>query len=396
MKVIAILNIALGAGGGFDQALNAILQMKRLSVNHFTLEVLTTESVNLAFLEKQQIKASLFSVTRIDRFFIKMAKNGLWVALKRRLTLFSSFEKKLMQQGCDLVYFVIPSDLPIVLQKLNYINTLWDLAHRECSEFPEVRERNVYHARDDRFRYILGPALVTLTDSEKLGDIAAAYYGVDRSRFLAMPFSPSPYFSETRSSPTEPVTQKYGMDAGYFYYPAQFWAHKNHIRILQALVHLRKEKNWKPTVVFSGKDYGNLAHIKRYIKENDLEAQVKILGFVPSEDMRGLYENALAIVMPTYFGPTNLPPLEAWLTGTPLLYSAHLSAMTKDAALTFDTDSATELAAAMDHVQNLECRNQLVMAGKKRLEEITKERAKSEELLSDLMRRFASRRQCWA
>ena len=34
-----------------------------------------------------------------------------------------------------------------------------------------------------------------------------------------------------------------------------------------------------------------------------------------------LYTEALALVMPTYFGPTNLPPLEAFQTGTPVLYS---------------------------------------------------------------------------
>ena len=34
-----------------------------------------------------------------------------------------------------------------------------------------------------------------------------------------------------------------------------------------------------------------------------------------------LYKNSLALVMPTYFGPTNIPPLEAFALGVPVLYS---------------------------------------------------------------------------
>jgi len=64
------------------------------------------------------------------------------------------------------------------------------------------------------------------------------------------------------------------------------------------------------------------------------------LGFVPIEDMRGLYEGSLAIVMPTYFGPTNIPPLEAWTLEKPLIYSTHLAEQAGDAALLIDPNNA--------------------------------------------------------
>ena len=34
-----------------------------------------------------------------------------------------------------------------------------------------------------------------------------------------------------------------------------------------------------------------------------------------------LYQGALALTMPTYFGPTNIPPLEAFALGCPVCYS---------------------------------------------------------------------------
>ena len=37
--------------------------------------------------------------------------------------------------------------------------------------------------------------------------------------------------------------------------------------------------------------------------------------------MGPLYSQAFALVMPTYFGPTNMPPLEAFKFKIPVLYS---------------------------------------------------------------------------
>ena len=34
---------------------------------------------------------------------------------------------------------------------------------------------------------------------------------------------------------------------------------------------------------------------------------IHYLGYVPDDDMSGLYAEAAALVMPTFFGPTNIP-----------------------------------------------------------------------------------------
>src|SRR5262249_1488236 len=52
-----------------------------------------------------------------------------------------------------------------------------------------------------------------------------------------------------------------------------------------------------------------------------LEGEILYLGYVPDEDMSGLYAGAAALVMPTFFGPTNIPVLEAWGFGCPVLTS---------------------------------------------------------------------------
>jgi glycosyltransferase involved in cell wall biosynthesis len=49
--------------------------------------------------------------------------------------------------------------------------------------------------------------------------------------------------------------------------------------------------------------------------------RVHFLGLVPDADVPALYEGATALVIPTYSGPTNLPPREAAALGCPVIHS---------------------------------------------------------------------------
>jgi glycosyltransferase involved in cell wall biosynthesis len=46
-----------------------------------------------------------------------------------------------------------------------------------------------------------------------------------------------------------------------------------------------------------------------------------LTGYVPNEDMVPLYAAARRLVFLTFFGPTNIPILEAWAHGCPVLTS---------------------------------------------------------------------------
>ncbi len=395
MKIIAVLNNSVGSGGGVDQALNAIIQMKSICREKFIFEVFVTQKSNAEFLRQLSIKVTLIRITFIDRFLAKFSQNVIWQSIQLRLKILGPLEKKLISRGCDLVYFVAPGELCGALQKLNYINTLWDLCHRESPEFPEVRSFNNFFIRENNYKNNLGLALLNITDSENLSALAAKIYGVDRARFLAVPFSPTPYFEDRFASNEKVVFKKYDMQEGYFYYPSQFWPHKNHIRILQALVILREQHKWMPKVVFSGKDYGNLDYILNQIKEKNLGSQIKVLGFVPAEDLKVLYKKSLAIVMPTYFGPTNLPPIEAWMLDKPLIYSSHLINQAQDAAILINPDDASDLAKAMFSCRDSEVVERLIENGRKRIKTIDADRLISEKKLTVILENFSLRRDCW-
>jgi glycosyltransferase involved in cell wall biosynthesis len=394
MKIIAILEDDIAVGGGFHQALNAILQVQKVCRGRFDFQVLASGHSDYDYLRSLGIDANPFSFSVLDRLLLQASRHPWWHQLQGRLRLMSSFEKHLQKLGCDLVFFSRQSELSGVLQRLNFITTLFDLCHRDATEFPEVREFGQFQARERYFQTHLTGAISVLTDSPTLADAAARRYGVDRERLLPMPFAPAGFLDERMANDMGSVLRKHGLAEGYLFYPAQFWAHKNHIRILQALVILR-ERGRHPSVVFAGGDKGNRRHVEGFAERHDLRGQVRFLGFVPAQDMRALYEGCSAVVMPTYFGPTNLPALEAWLIGKPLVYSRYLAEQSGDAAIGADPDDAQDLARAIEDSLEPAMSAKLVALGRLRLQQIEQQRSAAEAELLRRLQQFESRRQCW-
>ena len=60
--------------------------------------------------------------------------------------------------------------------------------------------------------------------------------------------------------------------------------------------------------------------IKSYAKKLNIHNRLFLTGFIKDQELIALYKNAIALVMPTFFGPTNLPPLEAFNIGVPVIY----------------------------------------------------------------------------
>ncbi len=95
MKVIAVLEYTLSAGGGFSQALNAILQMQRVCVGKFDFEVFTTQPENSSYLHQLDINHVIFSYSLIDKLLAKLSINSFWQAIQSRIRIIGAFEKKI-------------------------------------------------------------------------------------------------------------------------------------------------------------------------------------------------------------------------------------------------------------------------------------------------------------
>jgi glycosyltransferase involved in cell wall biosynthesis len=394
MKIALILESLVSAGGAYAQAIATILQIQRICAGTHEVVVYTTHMENLDALKGMKLTVIHRKFILADRLIGMLALNPIWHFLVLRKKIIGPFESALLDDGVDLAYFLTQSSSAACLTGLNFMTTVFDLAHRDHPEFPEVGNAGVFHDRERHFRNNLVRAITIVTASEKLSQSIAYRYGVDAERLLAMPFSVPDGLTATHPLDISTILQAYDLEAGYFFYPAQFWAHKNHIRILEAMLRLQNT-GIRCRAVFAGGDQGNLVHIQAFITHHSLTDDVKILGFVPAEHLPGLYMGSCALLMPSYFGPTNLPPLEAWHFGKPVIYSNHLHDDAGDAAIYVNPDDADSLAEAMKQCLEPDNCEFLIAAGQDRLKALAQKREVAESALLKRLAAFAAKRQTW-
>ena len=85
---------------------------------------------------------------------------------------------------------------------------------------------------------------------------------------------------------------------------------------------LQLRKSSALSAVFCGDDKGYLGDLKEYTKNLNLDNKVLFLNFVSNEQISFLYKNCFALTMPTFSGPTNIPPWEAFYHKKPVFYSS--------------------------------------------------------------------------
>jgi glycosyltransferase involved in cell wall biosynthesis len=222
------------------------------------------------------------------------------------------------QLGIEFLWF---PDAHGVCTDTPYLATVWDLQHRVQPWFPEVSSGGTWDHREQfHARFLRRAAAIAACNAVGRAEIRDAY-GISEERIHLLPL-PAPSFAphDLERNPAE-VLQKYSLAPGFLFYPAQFWPHKNHANLLKALATLHREHDLRLHAVFTGSDKGNRGYVETLTKDLGLDAYVHVLGFVPTQDLVALYRQALALCFPSFFGPENLPPLEAFTLGCPVIAS---------------------------------------------------------------------------
>ena len=289
---------------------------------------------------------------------------------------------RLSALGVELLVLGYPNALGFETG-LPYVMPIHDMQHRLQPEFPEVSADGEWERREYVYRNGAVHATVVLADSE-VGkqDILDAYGadGVDPERIVVLPVVPPHEVREVGAEERGRVRRRYALPPRYLFYPAQFWPHKNHGRLVEALGVL-KERGIEVHLALSGSPTGALrtethAAMRAAAVRCGVDAQVHELGYVADEDVPALYAEAVALAMPTFFGPTNIPPLEAWAFGCPVLTSdIHgLREHSGDAAVLVDPLSVTAIAGGIERLWKDDAlRRDLVERGRRRLAELRPE-----------------------
>jgi glycosyltransferase involved in cell wall biosynthesis len=266
--------------------------------------------------------------------------------------------------GVDVAWGLSGSHL---VPDVPYVTIVWDLQHRVQPFFPEVSARGEWGVREQDFSIRLRRAAAVITGNEAGRAEIAAFYQVPRERIHILPH-PTPRFALEAGPSDAAIARRLGVEGEYVLYPAQLWPHKNHANLLLALKRLRDE-GLALSLVLVGSDRGNGDVVRRLASRLGLERQVRFLGFVPVPELVALYRGARALAYPSFFGPENLPPLEAFALGCPVVAADVPGAREQlgDCALLVDPTKPEALADALARVhRDGALRSALVARGRER------------------------------
>lgn len=398
MRVGIVLGSSIKSGGGFQHEI-AILENLKLFASgrghqffvfyyDFPFDTKSLECDHLKFIK---VKKKQFILQSINRVLIKIKKST-------RVRLFQSIKtplhKHVVQNNIELMYYPGPYGECINID-IPYILTVWDLQHRLQPEFPEVSSNGEWENRERFYRAAIGKAFAIIVDEEAGKEDIIRFYDSGEEKVFVLPFTP-PKINRTENIDINYIKNKYKIYSDYIFYPAQFWPHKNHVAILKAIKVLKEEYNTDISAVFVGSDKGNLSYIKKLSYGFGLDNQFFFLGFVQDEYIPVLYKGALALVMPTYFGPSNIPICEAFAYQCPVITSdiRGIREQVGDAGILVNPADYKALSEAIFSIsKDKALREKLIVNGTKKIQSWT-----GKDYIENLIKiidSFSNKRLCW-
>jgi glycosyltransferase involved in cell wall biosynthesis len=308
-------------------------------------------------------------------------------------------ESEIRRRGIQLLWFnhVEPLDVDIP-----YILNIFDLQHRLQPWFPEVSANGLWDLRESLWSGAIKRASIVTVGSQEAKEQLSHFYGVPLSNIHVVPF-PTPRAaldaaatSSASAVDAGAIKEKYGIKGEFLFYPAQFWAHKNHVNLLHALRLLHDQHGLRLPLVLTGSDQGSLSHVREITDGLGLTPYVHYLGFVPHEDVIAFYRSAFALSYVSFFGPENLPPLEAMALGCSVVLSdiPGVQTLFGDGPVLVDPRRAESIAAGIKWLHdNPDLRCQRAQAGKEIAIRNTPEQyvRNIQAILDD----FEPMRRCW-
>lgn len=218
----------------------------------------------------------------------------------------------------DLIISPSITLLPFHMKK-QYIVTIHDFQHEYYPEFFSFKEkisRKVVYKTGQK-------ASLVICESNYVKQDVIRFLKVPDRKIKVLPAPPPRYIREVKISEDklEQVREKYSLPSQYLFYPAQFWYHKNHIKLLESIKLIKSKYNISIPVIFVGSKKNNFENVMKKIHELGLSKQIKYLGYVPQEDMPYLYKLSTALVIPTLFESVSIPIWEAFYLGVPVVSS---------------------------------------------------------------------------
>jgi glycosyltransferase involved in cell wall biosynthesis len=250
--------------------------------------------------------------------------------------------------------------IDVVFESARYFG--WRLPYPAVAWFPDFQHRRLPQLfspyarwrRDLGFRIQIASGRAIMLSSESaLQDCMRFYPGLTNPTSVVR-FATQPAPESLTANPPDVIAQ-YGLPVKYFYLPNQFWRHKNHQVVVEALAILAK-RNADIVVAASGskddpREPGYFDGVMRQVEQGGLGRSFRYLGMIPLPHVYALLRAATALINPSRFEGWSTTVEEAKSFGVPMILSdigVHRE-QAGDAARYFGADDPEALAGHLLH-----------------------------------------------
>ena len=239
-------------------------------------------------------------------------------------------------------YAVLPRVLPVPA-----VTVFHDLTFETHPEWYTAEQlRNAVGPHRDalrRSRHFIVPSECTRTDMQQFFDVAP-------ERISAIPHAAGAAFRPDAQVAAR-VRARYGLPARYFLTVGTIQPRKNLETLITALAEVREAVPDAHLVIAGPRGWKSEGVFQR-IEALGVGDAVTVLGYVPADDLPGLYTGATALAFPSWYEGFGLPVLEAMACGCPVLCSdcGSLPEVAGGAAWVLPADAPEAWTAALREV----------------------------------------------
>lgn len=199
--------------------------------------------------------------------------------------------------------------------RLDFLYPHFSLRYGDYTGFPWIPDfqhkclplffsKQIIADRDKYFNYLASNAQNIVVSSESAKQDFERFYPDSQSELTVLSFATFP-LQQWYIDDSEDVLQKYNLPSRFFLVSNQFWQHKNHTIIFEA-VSILKQQGLDVNLVCTGKiqDPRNPLYTEKLINKIDnlgLSDRIYLLGLIPKIDQIQLVRQSLAMIQPSLF-----------------------------------------------------------------------------------------------
>ena len=384
MSIIAVDVTPLlpgGTNGGAKPMVLALLQElpRLMPAAHFVLLTADYSHDELAFLDAPNVERKCVLMTQpadearrpsVNQRIRWMARQKIFsrlpLRIKRplqqlyyrlRLIRVSTTAPSLLKElGADLLFCTIGT--PTYYDpSVPTLSVVYDLQFQDYPQFFEPEDlmlRQLHYQQTCN----LSDHIVTISEFTRQSVLQSSSFQPDQVTTIHISLVHE--FETASTQEVQAFLQRFGLqEKGYLFYPANFWEHKNHRRLLESFEQFHHGQQHSPLkLVMTGALDERRQSLQLQCQAAGLDKKVVLLGYLPEHELGILFQNAKALVFPSLYEGFGIPLLEAMQAGVPVACSnaTSLPEVGGDSVLYFtptDTQEILQAIETLDQDENI-------------------------------------------